>query len=201
MRFKFTKHEDDMDHDLIIAAIDGEIGKLQEARALLSGAGAATAATEPAVPARMPVRRRLSPAARKRIADAQKKRWAGVGAKGVKTRSTEKRASADHASRKKSAKRRLSPEVRKRIAAAQKKRWAAIKAAKATPAKKAAKKAAAKKTAAAKKASTKALKKAVRKTAVKKTAAKSSQKAPVVNAKKATAISTAAAPVTEATPA
>jgi hypothetical protein len=72
----------------IIAEIDAQISKLQQARTLLAGtttpavrtgpgrpkgskkAGAAT----PAVTA--PRKRKLSPEGRKRIADAMKKRWA-----------------------------------------------------------------------------------------------------------------------------
>ena len=67
-----------MEMKSIIDAIDAEIGKLQEVRALLS-VGASTAAKDNA-PARKTARRRrrLSPEARKRIADAQKKRWAEV---------------------------------------------------------------------------------------------------------------------------
>jgi hypothetical protein len=72
----------------IIAEIDAQISKLQQARTLLSGistpaarngrgrpkgskkAGAAAPATAPAR------KRKLSPEGRKRIADAMKKRWA-----------------------------------------------------------------------------------------------------------------------------
>jgi hypothetical protein len=71
----------------IIAEIDAQISKLQQARALLSGISAPTArsgrgrpkgskntaAAAPATPAR---KRKLSPEGRKRIADAMKKRWA-----------------------------------------------------------------------------------------------------------------------------
>jgi hypothetical protein len=58
-----------MSIDNIIASIDSEIGRLEQARALFSAdtskAGSATRK-----------RRKLSPAARKRIAEAQRKRWA-----------------------------------------------------------------------------------------------------------------------------
>jgi hypothetical protein len=72
----------------IIAEIDAQISKLQQARALLSGISApaarsgrgrpkgsknTAAAAPPATPAR---KRKLSPEGRKRIADAMKKRWA-----------------------------------------------------------------------------------------------------------------------------
>lgn len=67
----------------ILAEIDSQIAKLQQARALLAGTSApvrngrgrpkgsknAAAITEPR-------KRKLSPEGRKRIADAMKKRWA-----------------------------------------------------------------------------------------------------------------------------
>jgi hypothetical protein len=69
----------------IIAEIDAQISKLQQARALL--AGTTTPATRPgrgrpkgsknaASAAAAPRKRKLSPEGRKRIADAMKKRWA-----------------------------------------------------------------------------------------------------------------------------
>jgi hypothetical protein len=73
----------------IIAELDAQIAKLQQARALLAGTAApatrtgpgrpkgsknAAARTSPAVSA--PRKRKLSPEGRKRIADAMKKRWA-----------------------------------------------------------------------------------------------------------------------------
>jgi hypothetical protein len=71
----------------IIAEIDAQILKLQQARALLSGAapiarrtgpgrpkGRNTADTAPATTSTR--KRKLSPEGRKRIADAMKKRWA-----------------------------------------------------------------------------------------------------------------------------
>jgi hypothetical protein len=73
----------------IIAEIDGQIAKLQQARALLAGNSAAPRAgrgrpkgSKNAVAAKetaaAPVarKRKLSPEGRKRIADAMKKRWA-----------------------------------------------------------------------------------------------------------------------------
>lgn len=68
----------------ILAEIDAQIAKLQQARALLAGGSTGTgakrspgrpkkAATTAAKPAK---KRQLSPEARKRIADAQKRRWA-----------------------------------------------------------------------------------------------------------------------------
>lgn len=54
--------------DNIIASLDAEIARLRQARAVLSKL------TSEAAPVRK--RRKLSAAARKRIADAQRKRWA-----------------------------------------------------------------------------------------------------------------------------
>jgi len=57
--------------DNILASIDAEIAQLKQARALLSGGGAKKAATSAA-----PKKHKMSAAARKRIGDAQRKRWA-----------------------------------------------------------------------------------------------------------------------------
>jgi hypothetical protein len=57
--------------DKILASIDAEIAQLKHARALLSGDGTKKAATPAA-----PKKRKMSAAARKRIGDAQRKRWA-----------------------------------------------------------------------------------------------------------------------------
>lgn len=79
-----------MEVSRILAEIDAQIAKLQQARALLAGSestnaivkkavgrprkSAGTTATRQAPAAGR--KRNLSPEARKRIADAQKKRWA-----------------------------------------------------------------------------------------------------------------------------
>jgi hypothetical protein len=68
----------------IIAEIDAQISKLQQARALLAGTTApATRAgrgrpkgSKNASGTAAPRKRKLSPEGRKRIADAMKKRWA-----------------------------------------------------------------------------------------------------------------------------
>jgi len=60
-----------MTTEQIIASIDSEIAKLKQARALLSGEGTTKTPT-PVVRKK----RKLSAAARKRIGDAQRKRWA-----------------------------------------------------------------------------------------------------------------------------
>jgi hypothetical protein len=57
--------------DKILASIDAEIARLKQVGALLSSDGTKTAATPAA-----PKKRRMSAASRKKIADAQRKRWA-----------------------------------------------------------------------------------------------------------------------------
>ncbi|MDR3741794.1 MAG: hypothetical protein P4L40_22470 [Terracidiphilus sp.] len=72
-----------MSFDSIVAEIDAEIEKLQQVRALLSHAGKAMKMAErTATTKSVKVRKQrvLSPEARKRIADAQKKRWAAARA-------------------------------------------------------------------------------------------------------------------------
>lgn len=74
-----------MEVSRIIAEIDAQISKLQQARALLSGNAKSAVRTGPGRPkgsknaaAAAPAthKRKLSPEGRKRIADAMKKRWA-----------------------------------------------------------------------------------------------------------------------------
>ncbi len=67
-----------MDTRSLIAAIDAEISRLQQVKSLLSGAARRQAVTLPAaVNAVKPTkRRRLSAAARAKIAAAQRARWA-----------------------------------------------------------------------------------------------------------------------------
>jgi len=70
----------------IIAEIDAQISKLQQARALLAGTTMSAARTGRGRPkgskntasatTTTPRKRKLSPEGRKRIADAMKKRWA-----------------------------------------------------------------------------------------------------------------------------
>jgi len=71
-----------MDMSLVVDAIDAELERLREARALLSGIRAEQPTTESVAPAQRTRRRRrkLSAEARRRIAEAQKKRWAAVWA-------------------------------------------------------------------------------------------------------------------------
>lgn len=76
-----------MSIESILAQIDEEIAKLTQIRALLATAGVASAElAEPKAkktPAKVKGKKRrvLSPEARKRIADAQRKRWAAQKAK------------------------------------------------------------------------------------------------------------------------
>jgi len=68
----------------IIAEIDAQISKLQQARALLAGTTTPSGRGRPkgskksasSAAAAAPRKRKLSPEGRKRIADAMKKRWA-----------------------------------------------------------------------------------------------------------------------------
>lgn len=73
-----------MEVSRIIAEIDAQISKLQQARAVLAGTTAPAGRGRPkgsknaasATPSAKPRKRKLSPEGRKRIADAMKKRWA-----------------------------------------------------------------------------------------------------------------------------
>jgi hypothetical protein len=74
-----------MEIDKIIAELDAEIQKLQQARAVIVDSGKPAGKTPARGRARAskgtakkPARRKLSAEARKRIADAQRKRWAKV---------------------------------------------------------------------------------------------------------------------------
>ena len=79
-----------MSIDSILALIDAEIASLTQVRTLLSSAGKVAAkvtkrktkkAKKAKKAAKARKRRVLSPEARKRIADAQRKRWAAVKSK------------------------------------------------------------------------------------------------------------------------
>jgi hypothetical protein len=74
--------------DSIVAQIDAEIARLTEARALLAGLGSVPVAALQSVSASPKTKKKkkhvLSPEARKRIADAQRKRWALHKAKSKK---------------------------------------------------------------------------------------------------------------------
>ncbi len=67
----------------ILAQIDSEIARLTQVRSLLAGSGSSSATERKTrkAPAKGRKSRVLSPEARKRIADAQRKRWAAQKAK------------------------------------------------------------------------------------------------------------------------
>lgn len=73
-----------MEVSRIIAEIDAQIAKLQQARVLLAGTQTSTrpgpgrpkGSKNIAIATATPRKRKLSPEGRKRIADAMKKRWA-----------------------------------------------------------------------------------------------------------------------------
>lgn len=77
-----------MSIESILAEIDAEISRLTQVRSLLAGSrslsssGAATKASK--APGKRRKRRVLSSEARKRIADAQRKRWAAQKSKAKK---------------------------------------------------------------------------------------------------------------------
>jgi hypothetical protein len=116
-----------MTHDIITAAIDGfEAQKkridaqIADLRQALTGNGArGLAASEP-----VHRKRKMSAAARKRIADAQRKRWAAA-------RREESGVEARPAPEARMTKRRISAAGRKAIIEATRKRWAAYRAQKA----------------------------------------------------------------------
>jgi hypothetical protein len=67
----------------ILAQIDSEIARLTQVRSLLAGSGSSSATERKTrkAPTKARKSRVLSPEARKRIADAQRKRWAAQKAK------------------------------------------------------------------------------------------------------------------------
>jgi hypothetical protein len=150
--------------EILTAAIGGfEQQKLRidaqiaEIRAMLSGGRPAPAATSEAPKGR---RLKMSAAARKRIGDAQRKRWA-------ESREPSE-PSSQTAAASKAPKRKLSAAGRRAIGEATKKRWAAFHAAKKAETPVVAKKPAAKKTTAKKAAAKAPVKVATTKTVVKK---------------------------------
>ena len=147
--------------EIINAAIEGfEQQKLRidaqiaELRAMLHGGPTATAATTEAPKGK---RRKMSAAARKRIGDAQRKRWAES--------KKESEPSSPVAPDALKPKRKLSAAGKKAIADATRKRWARVRAEAATAAK--AQQPPASKKAVAKKAPVKAARKAAKKVAAK----------------------------------
>jgi hypothetical protein len=116
------------DNDILEAALIGyehqkrEIEtKIEQLRAHLGGH---LATSTDAVPVRK--RAGFSAASKKRMSEAQRKRWAKKHAGEAETAPAETTAPV-RATKKSGGKRSLSPEARERIAAAQRKRWAASK--------------------------------------------------------------------------
>jgi len=75
--------------DNILAQVDSQIARLQQVRKLLANIGAITAhvarkAAKAPAASKPAKRRRISAEGRKRIAEAQRKRWAAVRAKAKK---------------------------------------------------------------------------------------------------------------------
>ena len=60
----------------VLSSIDDEISRLQQARALLNGSGTSTRGKKSAATQPVNGKRVISPESRKRMADAQRKRWA-----------------------------------------------------------------------------------------------------------------------------
>jgi hypothetical protein len=60
----------------VLSTIDAEISRLQQARALLNGSGTSTRGKKSATTQHVNGKRVISPESRKRMADAQRKRWA-----------------------------------------------------------------------------------------------------------------------------
>ena len=117
-------------HEIIGAAIDGFQAQkkridqqIAELRAMLTG-GPAETVTTPEAPQQK--RRKMSVAARRAVAEAQRKRWAKI--RGESEPSAPATTEVPKAPK---AKRRISAEGMKRIIAATKKRWRLAKAAKA----------------------------------------------------------------------
>jgi hypothetical protein len=122
------------DPELLAAALVGYeqqrreiIEKIEDIQRRVGGRGMRSGAstTNGALPAR---KRTMSAAARKRIAEAQRKRWATYR-DGQEPAAAKKTAPA----RKARPMRRMSAAARKRIAEAQRKRWAAVRANQAAP--------------------------------------------------------------------
>jgi|SRR6185312_2501935 len=103
----------------VVSELDKQIGRLQQARTILMGGvqGAILRTTTVSGGRRGP--RRMSAAARRRISEAQRARWAKV--KGGQNQKTSPATPIDvkHSKQKSN----ISAEGRARIAAAQKKRW------------------------------------------------------------------------------
>jgi len=120
-----------MTNEILLAAIKGFEAEreriesqIAELREMLSGVAAGSVET---VEGLTKGKRTMSPAARRRIAEGQRKRWAAVRKSGGSAAARTPKAP--------SSKPRLSPEGRRKIIEATKKRWALYRASKAKTAK------------------------------------------------------------------
>jgi hypothetical protein len=113
-----------VDAGLLSAALAGYQQKLQEIDGRIADLRQRLGGSSPApAEAADGPKRVVSPAARRRMAAAQRKRWASARIAKAETTPAPAKAAKK--------KRRLSPEGRARIIAATKKRWAAVRKAKA----------------------------------------------------------------------
>ena len=116
-----------MDIQSIVVQLRQEASRIEHAIAALMGLGSQPARRgrpskrSQAKPAGVKKRRRLSPAARKRISAAMKQRWAKWNGK-----SAPKKAKAAH--KKRAGRKPMSPAARKKLSAMMKARWAERKA-------------------------------------------------------------------------
>lgn len=116
-----------MDIQSVVAQLKQELGRIEHAIAALVGLGSQPARrgrppkVNQAKPATGQKRRRMSPAARKRISVAMKHRWAKW-----KGKSAPKKAKA--APKKRAGRKPMSPAMRKKLSAMMKARWAERKA-------------------------------------------------------------------------
>src|ERR1035437_10597587 len=104
-----------MDSQSIISAIDAEIAKLQQARSLLASGGEVSRVTtrKTAKVRAEPTKRVISPEARARIAEAQRKRWAAAKVNAASPTKAAKKA-VKKATPKKAGKGTISLKVRKK---------------------------------------------------------------------------------------
>ena len=135
--YMFVTNTSELSRDILEAALRGlthERSKIEEQIQEIEGLLHGTAPAKASAPAAASSsggastkKRTMSADARKRIAEAQRKRWAV--SKGEEAASPKKAGTASKKATKKGPKARrvMSPEVRARMAEAQRKRWAAKK--------------------------------------------------------------------------
>lgn len=106
----------------VVSELDKQIGRLQEARRILTG-GVEGGGLQSTATTKRRGPRRMSAAARRRISEAQRARWAKVKGGQEKSGATPTLIDAKRGKQKGT----VSAEGRARIAAAQKKRWAKMR--------------------------------------------------------------------------